>query len=779
MDKFENNPLVTVCIPAHLPLAQTTLLIRSLVAQTHDSFQLIVLYDQNIPVLDTHILPTSDRKLISVQFEKISNPHPVAQLFTAVGKSTGRYFMFLEEVLPQDGFYVEKHTDCLEGNKEAVLCCPKNTDRANQADTVGRNASERILKLAHKHEWNELRGIIRLSALQNMVPNIHSGEFGAVLLLLCDLCSYGNFISVESGTWKSHDSAFTFKINSSTGNQDKIYSSLVQRVFAAILKNVTHVSETYAAKVLFLDALLRNQVWTDAILKEHNLLDDHQVRGTYIGFFAEKFLGQVANDLPEVSPASDYSSLAIETKASVEKANAFVLDGLRNRPVDIKTKTAIVIASFRPAPPRDGAENRCHQMILALQKAGFKVVYFCALSHQWSFAHLEYLDKVLNISTILDVGNRHIDRTYYKLYPVDVYSWQSSSPGLEKCFYEAYRQIKPDLIWMNYAFWGKLATNNSFQSSLRIIDAIDLLSLNKKMAKLAWDYLNANNASPPYGFDNLTPAFLSEDFYVNAGLKPDKAECELYDSFDYCVAISQREANVIAECTSRTRTTYLPFAFEYKSLSNTYAQAPIFAIGPNQFNYQGYFYFTQKVLPIIRQTRKDFELAVTGTGCASLEPTVGVKLMGFVPDIELLYMHSKFAICPLIGATGQQLKVMEAMAHGLPVVALANVAERCPIYHNINGFVAHDAESFAAYTLQLYENPELCRKMGQAARQTIAEEHNLRKLQQQLAEIVKDAKYDGSKASHIAPVIKFMPLYAKIYLLYWLRLLKKFFSKKR
>lgn len=53
-----------------------------------------------------------------------------------------------------------------------------------------------------------------------------------------------------------------------------------------------------------------------------------------------------------------------------------------------------------------------------------------------------------------------------------------------------------------------------------------------------------------------------------------------------------------------------------------------------------------------------------------------------------IYQQAKFAICPLIGGTGQQVKIIEAMAHGLPVVALHNVSESSPIEHGVNGFIA-------------------------------------------------------------------------------------------
>ena len=45
--------------------------------------------------------------------------------------------------------------------------------------------------------------------------------------------------------------------------------------------------------------------------------------------------------------------------------------------------------------------------------------------------------------------------------------------------------------------------------------------------------------------------------------------------------------------------------------------------------------------------------------CEQLAPVNGVELSGFVPDLTSIYTNSCFAICPLIGGTGQQVKIVD------------------------------------------------------------------------------------------------------------------------
>jgi len=133
-----------------------------------------------------------------------------------------------------------------------------------------------------------------------------------------------------------------------------------------------------------------------------------------------------------------------------------------------------------------------------------------------------------------------------------------------------------------------------------------------------------------------------------------------------------------------------------------------------------------------------FKLNVTGSFPFNTPAAgEGVTLTGFVPDLKQVYASSRFFICPVFGGTGQQIKIVEAMAHGLPVVALRFAAERSPLRHGINGLVADNAEEFAAHTVRLWSDPALCRQLGEAARETVAVEFSGDRLTESLAKILQ------------------------------------------
>jgi glycosyltransferase involved in cell wall biosynthesis len=108
-----------------------------------------------------------------------------------------------------------------------------------------------------------------------------------------------------------------------------------------------------------------------------------------------------------------------------------------------------------------------------------------------------------------------------------------------------------------------------------------------------------------------------------------------------------------------------------------------------------------------------------------------------VPDLAPYYRRAGFAICPVFGGTGQQVKIVEAMAHGLAVVALRTGVEGAPIRHGINGLVADDAAEFAEYCALLWGDARARRAMGECARDTIATEYPRTRLLEDIQQVLQ------------------------------------------
>jgi glycosyltransferase involved in cell wall biosynthesis len=112
---------------------------------------------------------------------------------------------------------------------------------------------------------------------------------------------------------------------------------------------------------------------------------------------------------------------------------------------------------------------------------------------------------------------------------------------------------------------------------------------------------------------------------------------------------------------------------------------------------------------------------------------------GYADDFRSVLAEAAFLVCPVFGGTGQQVKIVEAMAHGLAVVALRDAAERSPLEHGISGLVADTAEEFAEHVLTLWKDRALCRALGQAARRVVTEQLSEGRLMDALTPMLRAA----------------------------------------
>jgi Glycosyl transferases group 1 len=328
---------------------------------------------------------------------------------------------------------------------------------------------------------------------------------------------------------------------------------------------------------------------------------------------------------------------------------------------------------------------------------------------------------------------RLVEKGYRRLRRIPPPSTRiNTPPGMRRWFTRVLEESSPDLVLMNYVSWDGLLNHRRFRSVRRAVDLHDLVTLNHQM----WRTLVA--ALPPFPVDAATvpESVISLDFYTKLGLRPDPAEFHICDRYEYTISITQQEAEILRASTRHTDVVHIPMTQPVVQLSNTYTRPALFVTGPNPFNVQGYVFFVRQVLPRILKQLPDFALQVTGACCANVSGSNGIVLSGFVPDLAPVYEHARFAICPVFGLTGQQVKIVEAMAHGVPVIALAAAAQRSPIEHEVNGLIAHDAAEFADSAIRLWKDRAFCRRLGAAARETIDRDFSAPQFRSKLATLV-------------------------------------------
>ena len=130
-------------------------------------------------------------------------------------------------------------------------------------------------------------------------------------------------------------------------------------------------------------------------------------------------------------------------------------------------------------------------------------------------------------------------------------------------------------------------------------------------------------------------------------------------------------------------------------------------------------HLAHEVWPKVLEKHPGAQLLIAGPRASnhtkSLGTLPGVQFLGYVEDLQALLGRVRLVLAPLFSGNGSRIKVITALAHGLPVIsnqlgmrgieAPQDIAQR-----------AESSRELAETTLRLLEDPDLSGSLGHAAR---------------------------------------------------------------
>jgi len=155
-----------------------------------------------------------------------------------------------------------------------------------------------------------------------------------------------------------------------------------------------------------------------------------------------------------------------------------------------------------------------------------------------------------------------------------------------------------------------------------------------------------------------------------------------------------------------------------------------FTYAPNR---AGLRFLLEQVLPLVWAQIPDAELVLVGRGLEeppSADPRV--RVLGFVEDLRPVYAQARCAVVPLLQGGGTPLKLVEALAHGLPIVATPLAVKGLDVQDGVHALLAGDAESFAAALTTVLRDGAA--ELGRRGRRLAVERYSIEALAELLAD---------------------------------------------
>ena len=154
-------------------------------------------------------------------------------------------------------------------------------------------------------------------------------------------------------------------------------------------------------------------------------------------------------------------------------------------------------------------------------------------------------------------------------------------------------------------------------------------------------------------------------------------------------------------------------------------------------NIDGVEYFDKEILPLIRADKPDFQLDIVGPKPGVMHKlSEHVRFLGFADDLPRTLQSYSVMNVPLRFGGGTKLKVLDAMASGVPLVSTSVGTEGLKIEHGTHALVADRPEDFAGHVLNVVNDRELAMKLSSNAQTMVMQNFSWNRIRQDITALL-------------------------------------------
>jgi len=217
----------------------------------------------------------------------------------------------------------------------------------------------------------------------------------------------------------------------------------------------------------------------------------------------------------------------------------------------------------------------------------------------------------------------------------------------------------------------------------------------------------------------------------------------IWPKFDYIIAMSQVDKEKLLTLNSELNIIVSPNGVDInyfrplksrKSKKNRLA----FLGGSNHHpNVDAIIYFNNKIFPKVHQYNPDISLTVIGNFATHLIPNTNnhIQFTGFLDDFRPVLNDCGILVVPLRIGGGTRLKILEAMALGIPVVSTSIGCEGIEVENNKHIIISDTAQDFADGILNVLKNKQLYQSLVKNGMKLIREKYCWPKIVSQLTDV--------------------------------------------
>lgn len=203
-------------------------------------------------------------------------------------------------------------------------------------------------------------------------------------------------------------------------------------------------------------------------------------------------------------------------------------------------------------------------------------------------------------------------------------------------------------------------------------------------------------------------------------------EHDVMNRYDLLVPITDRDLETFNQMGNSKPACVCPAGFVVEpsgktTAESTFLNSSVFFLGSLDWipNREGLIWFVEEVFPGLVRRIPGLKLHIAGRNASGMLikklSRTGIVFHGEIKDSGDFMRSHGIMVAPCFSGGGMRVKIIEAMARGIPVITTPLGAEGLPVNSGENIIIAGEAEDFLRQTERLLKHPDLCRQIGQNA----------------------------------------------------------------
>lgn len=212
---------------------------------------------------------------------------------------------------------------------------------------------------------------------------------------------------------------------------------------------------------------------------------------------------------------------------------------------------------------------------------------------------------------------------------------------------------------------------------------------------------------------------------------------------DLVLTLSAEDATALRRWLPRLPIAYVPSGIDLQDFPICFdprAEDEVLFVGNylHPPNVEGALWLAHAVWPLVRRLRPSARLTLAGRAPpAAIQALAApdIRIPGTVDDLRPLYARASLVTAPIFWGSGVRIKILEALACGLPLVTTALAAEGIDLRPDQRALFAERPAEFAAAIVRLLDDAALRARLGAAGRALIERDYDAAQIGARLASL--------------------------------------------